>query len=669
MTGGFDPAMGARVNPGILMGGQNQLNPFEAMQSIATTAKTWNDIRNQNARFAAQQLGGEIMAQYPGDPISGAKALAANPVTAGFAADIAETYARTGLNITQNAGAEQDQTQNALHGLVQGMLAAKRQAEAGDLNGVETVWNQQLQRTLATVNPALRGRVQEGAVAVHDSLLNGTQGVTGPALGNILTGNMTNLMASGGLGGDQMQFVTGQLVTRQRGNVIETFRVPPDGSPLQLISTQPMGLGPQLVEGPGGPMAVGPFAPGPQIPTNVPVYPGATPDQPTVLGRGIDTPPGEALGGAGQGQVPFAPRTVGPSGEVAPTTPAGGAPTSGPSAPPPVGPTPTAPTAPGAPPSVTPEAARPYTVGGGGQVPPLGQLPPEGKQMNYATPLIRANTVVPDGRAANAPVFGDGTLGWNSPQDLVSTQRAYGAGQQKAEDALQEQYTADNAAGGRVAQAQQIMSLSDIIKNDLRTITEDPKASKIFVQLGPKLGDRMNIAQWDQLLSAALDKEPTISNASRTALESYVKATQNLVIQSAKYNLGQSHVAAESINRVAQTQPGLENSPLGAMLLTDINKAQVQQFLDQNAFRTAWRGVNYNRMLGADPAFNNNHSMDRYTNEVYRQYNMLPTGQFRQDQASFDNVRRMAHGGLISGDNLPSVLNQNFPNWQHQYGE
>lgn len=159
------------------------------------------------------------------------------------------------------------------------------------------------------------------------------------------------------------------------------------------------------------------------------------------------------------------------------------------------------------------------------------------------------------------------------------------------------------------------------------------------------------------MVDQAMGSHQEIAPEAMAAFESYVKTSQQMTINSAKFNLGQSHVAAESIARVNQTFPSATMSILGASFVNSINRATAQYFLDRNKWDGMWYDKNEN-LLNSGRAFANKYKPDSYYNEVFRQYNMNPDGKFK----NLDAVRGSLNQGMISNDGFNEIMRNQFPN-------
>lgn len=669
--GGVDPTIALRAGGIGAIGAQNQLNPFEAMSNLVNMQRGLNEIRSQNAQFFGLKLAGEIASQYP-NLEQGARAILADPMAGPFGGEYAERLANINKSLTdaglikaQTGETEQRVATNSLNQFVLGL---------GDLNDallpgknttddqIKGIINGGFARVLATTPDDMKGRATQASTAVTASLFAGTDGLSGQERLDKIRSNYMNMVVSTNMG-PAIEAANGPIFEQRVGNEIVTSRATPGGSSV-VISRRPMGAPPQWgTTVTGEPTAVPAIQGGPDTPgvaQGTTTYPGLQPGQGPVIGPGLNVTGEQAMAGAGTGGPAFQPQAMPPPGtggpQPVPTTPQTrpGGPQAG-----------TSPTATGAPATGTADKATPYQVGPGGTFQNGTPLPAEGKAINYAPDLMRESTTIPDGTAANAPVAGDGRLLFNNPQDLVSNQRIYGKQEADNDGTLQANLKEANAPNGSINDAKRSMTLMGNMKEELSVIAQDPKTSQFFTQIGPWSEDRAKLAQIDTLVRNFIGQNPDISTQSREALEGYAKNAQQLAFATTRLNLGQSHVAAESINRAAAANPGLENSPAGAMFLLSGNQSQIQYLLDQNEWDQRWLDQNGN-LKGADHAFQYLHDPSGYTHEVFRQFGLNDDGEFPSTKQGLDTVVRMGKQGMISPSNLPGVLQRRFPGWDKQ---
>ena len=124
-------------------------------------------------------------------------------------------------------------------------------------------------------------------------------------------------------------------------------------------------------------------------------------------------------------------------------------------------------------------------------------------------------------------------------------------------------------------------------------------------------------------------------------------------------NLGQQREAATTIMNAGKAVPGIDNTPLGGKILSDIYHQTSQFIQDRYNFMNEYRAKNNGALVGADGAFAAQHQPQNYIAPVYARYGLDPDGGFANAQAVQNLVNK---GYLTKADGVNIV--RSHPEWK-----
>jgi hypothetical protein len=353
-----------------------------------------------------------------------------------------------------------------------------------------------------------------------------------------------------------------------------------------------------------------------------------------------------------------------------------------------------APIAKGVPPQVT-EPGKPTIGGAGGGV---GPNPMTGGSMGapVAPPAnARALGVAPDPRAAaitrangggggasgnlpapddsgivaatapggeTVPVAGDGKPLWSSPDDIKSPLKfQLGTGgkpiMNDTENA-QSLHSLDdyNGAGkDRFTAAQNSMANFATLSSDLDNLahTGGFLTPGALGTLREKIASGLNTTM--QIVSKK-GNVPFDAGAIASA-ESAMKETGRLGPQVLGQLTGQNHQAAQTMESLTATVPGINNTYMGGKLVLDGLQALARRTIDERNFQARWLAnpENHGNLTGADVAFNRLHPAEQYAQGVLDKYGLSSKG-FKTPE----DVGNAVHMGYLTPTQAKSILQSQF---------
>lgn len=137
---------------------------------------------------------------------------------------------------------------------------------------------------------------------------------------------------------------------------------------------------------------------------------------------------------------------------------------------------------------------------------------------------------------------------------------------------------------------------------------------------------------------------PPIDVSKVAASQAAMKDTINLGFQLAHQMFGGGREPLGIVNNALAAVPGIDNTPLGAMLVKDTLKAGTDWMADQRLFKQDWAARAHNDLTGADTKFATSHKPIQYLQPVLDKYGLGSEG-FK----SVDNVASAYRDGLING--------------------
>lgn len=272
VAGGLNPSIPLGVRP---VGAGQQTDPFETMSRIVGIQNALNQNRLFQQTFMARQKAGQIIASAP-DLETGLTGIAQDPDTAAFAGQIGGEFRQMLLALTQQQGAVQEQSNNAI-------TAFMKRIPALGANPTDEGWQQLEDSVLATTAPYAKAGVATALSTLKKSLLSDLP-ADPAARRDALTRRYLGIMAAGGAGADTFNQIYGTTGKENLGPAIQptltapaalgggerpvgpafgvgpapTYGQGPGSTPLQLGGPPPGTLGPQTVTPAAGPSSAAP---------------------------------------------------------------------------------------------------------------------------------------------------------------------------------------------------------------------------------------------------------------------------------------------------------------------------------------------------------------------------------------------------------------------------
>jgi hypothetical protein len=179
-----------------------------------------------------------------------------------------------------------------------------------------------------------------------------------------------------------------------------------------------------------------------------------------------------------------------------------------------------------------------------------------------------------------------------------------------------------------------------------------------FLTPGALADARLGVAKIVNLVEQATGNKPTIDPSKVAVAEDFNKVAGLLAANAAKSSYGASHLAAQTIQSVANTIPQLSNTYLGGKLLVAGAEATAQRIIDQRKFENAWMADPRNKgsLAGAAEEFNSQHPAQDYAQKVLDQFGMSEKG-FANPEA----IGRAYQQGYLTRKQANEIGKKQFP--------
>jgi hypothetical protein len=156
-----------------------------------------------------------------------------------------------------------------------------------------------------------------------------------------------------------------------------------------------------------------------------------------------------------------------------------------------------------------------------------------------------------------------------------------------------------------------------------------------------------------QILNPSDDKN--LIDISKVAdAQALIKNQHNQIFQLAHQMMG-SHASLGSLKEAFAAVPGIENTPLGGMLVADTLEAASRWQTDQAAFKQDWANRSRGDLRNADETFRQQFKPEDYMNQVLTKYGLGPEG-FTSKESVRDNYK----AGLLTRDMAAKILRDKF---------
>lgn len=512
-------------------GGGAATNPLGAISSITELRTKMLQQQQFQNELTARQRFGQYMATAPTIEDGLAQAQK-DPLVAGYAPELYNTYTQGKLLNTQIAGEQQKQAIDGLGVIHKAIAASDNPAQV----------NSMIDAGMATLSPTAKAAAQSAIPSIKQALLpQGDQ--TDPA---VYARNRAALgLATATLDPSALEFLYGKPGVANTGNAL-----------VPTIQAGPLG------GGAGGALAPGSLSVGP---TSIPV--GAPPRS-------------EITSGGGSVVVPAVPgASASPGASVSPA------------------------------PGSTALASQIPTTGipSGSSASPGASPPP----LSFTGKPLPA----PDSALPKVPLGTNG-LPIRTPN------------QQASVDQLVKTF---NEASPQYDMAAQTSARLDNVKDDIQTLAKGGgwMTPGFGGPLRASLGNAINTI--DSIFNPE-DKSPPVDIAKLAAGQETMKETNTLGFSLAHQMFGGGREPLGIVTDAISAVPGIDNSPLGGMLVSDMLKAGAQWQLDQRTYKQDWLARTGGDLTGADTQFAQDHPPSEYMKKVMDQYGLGPNG-FTSPQA------------------------------------
>jgi hypothetical protein len=249
------------------------------------------------------------------------------------------------------------------------------------------------------------------------------------------------------------------------------------------------------------------------------------------------------------------------------------------------------------------QGANPLVPGGTPQ-PTTAPAPPATPPVaGDATPLLAPDSAIPK------PQLGTNNLPVRDP-----------AQQKSVEDQLK-RFNDDQSSYDMSAQ---VASRLDAVKDNIQTLARG--GGWMTPGAGGEL--RANLANAVNTASAIFKpgEPPPVDPNKIAAAQDTMKETANLGFGLLHQMFGGGREALGMYQGARAAVPGLDNSPLGGMLVADLLKSGTQWMQDQRNFKQDWLGRSGGDLTKADSTFAAQHPPTEYVKQVMNSYGLTPSG-------------------------------------------
>jgi len=244
------------------------------------------------------------------------------------------------------------------------------------------------------------------------------------------------------------------------------------------------------------------------------------------------------------------------------------------------------------------------TMGGLGEAPPTppttSAIAPDGKPLAAPSELLPKTTIGMNG------------LPYRSEEQQKSVSQLLGQ--------FNERQPIYDAAAQTVARL-------DEVKNNISALAkvDDGKA---WLKTGAAGNFRLNMANAVNTLYGMFNPgaKPPIDPTQLASAQALVKDTIGLGFQLVNQNFGGSREAMGVIENGIHAVPGIENTPLGGMLVADLLSASSNWYAAQRPFKLDWIQRAHGDLTGADAAYTSLHPPSELVEQVMRKYGIGAQG-------------------------------------------
>jgi hypothetical protein len=192
--------------------------------------------------------------------------------------------------------------------------------------------------------------------------------------------------------------------------------------------------------------------------------------------------------------------------------------------------------------------------------------------------------------------------------------------------------------------AAQTLGRLDAVKDNIATLAKSNGGANWLVSgAGGEL--RANLANVLNTTSAIFDpgKPPPMDPTKVAAAQDTIKETRTLAFQLVSQLFGKGREPLGVVTNSLQSVPGLENTPLGGMLVADLLSTTGQWIKAQRPFKQDWMARAHDDLTGADNAYTQLHPPEVLIKQVMDKYGLGPDG-----YKSKESIIEQHRDGLIN---------------------
>lgn len=177
-----------------------------------------------------------------------------------------------------------------------------------------------------------------------------------------------------------------------------------------------------------------------------------------------------------------------------------------------------------------------------------------------------------------------------------------------------------------------------------------------FLVPGTAAQFRGDVAKTVNTMAQMFDGKPPFDVTKVMSIEDFNKETRRMGAQVMAQLVGQQHQAAQTIQNMTSSVPGIENTYMGGKLVLNGLQAMSQRLIDERNFQNEWQNAHQGSLIGSTEAFNNLHPAEQYAEQVLNKFGLNEKG-FQSPEA----IKSAIQGGYLTKAQGVQLLQQHFP--------
>lgn len=201
--------------------------------------------------------------------------------------------------------------------------------------------------------------------------------------------------------------------------------------------------------------------------------------------------------------------------------------------------------------------------------------------------------------------------------------------------------------------------LLDEVDSNLDNMAKmDSEHKTNFMVPGAGADLRTGISKGLNTVSQIFGGDSVVDPSKVASAEDLMKVTQRMGPSVLQSLLGQQREAAETIKNMNEHGvPGINNSYLGAKLMTSSIRQATNRVIDMRNFENWWQGKTGGDLTGAEEEFNRLRPASGYINKALDEFGLTPNG-FGSKEA----VRDAFNKGYLTKAQAKRIITEKFPN-------